>query len=254
MMTTPLSILLLFVLGLLVGSFLSVLIYRFHTGESGWVGGRSMCPHCHKKLSAKELIPVISYFYQGGKCRKCKKKISWHYPLLEISTGLIFVAVGMAGLTPLPLYLVFASILTFIFFYDLLYLEIPDEVMIPSIVIAFLGTFLQTSVSVWDGLLGAGVLVLFFLVQIILSRGRWLGGGDLRIGAFMGLILGFKLSLLALFIGYLIGAIVSMLLIATGKATRKTMIAFGPFLVLGTFVGLFFGKELIEWYLNLIYL
>lgn len=245
---------LLFILGASLGSFLSVPIHRIHTGDKGILLGKSACPHCNKKLGPKELVPIFSYLFQGGKCGKCKGPISWHYPVLELSTGLLFVAMAAMGMDPLPLYLFYVLVLIFIFFYDLLYKEIPDVVMLPSILLAFIATFHPATVTVWNGLLGAFVLMFFFFVQILLSKGKWLGGGDLRIGAFMGLILGFKLTILAVFFGYLIGAVVSVFLLLTGKVTRKTMVAFGPFLVLGTLIAVFYGDLIIDWYLNLILL
>ncbi|HCW31995.1 MAG: type IV prepilin leader peptidase PilD, leader peptidase (prepilin peptidase) / N-methyltransferase [Candidatus Peregrinibacteria bacterium GW2011_GWE2_39_6] len=244
----------LFILGLLLGSFLSVLIYRLHTGETGIILGRSFCPHCNHRLSAKDLVPLISYLIQGGKCRYCKKKIPWHYPVLELSTGLVFVTMALSGFQPLTLFLFFSLVLVFIFFYDFLYLEIPDEIMLPSIFIALVSTFYPTTVSFTNGLLGAVIISVFFLLQILISKGRWLGGGDLRIGAFIGFILGWKLILVALFMAYLIGAIISLTLIATRRLNRKSMIAFGPFLVLGTFIALFWGETMINWYLNLIFI
>lgn len=253
-MTPVLFYVLIFILGASLGSFLSVPIHRIHTGDKGILFGKSACPHCNKKLKATELVPVFSYLFQLGKCKKCKGPISWHYPFLELSTGLLFLAIAAFQFMPLALFLAYILILIFIFFYDLLYQEIPDVVMLPAILIAFIGTFHHATVNVWDGLLGAGVLVFFFLLQIVISKGKWLGGGDLRIGAFMGLILGLKLTLVAVFFGYLVGAIISVFLLITGKVNRKSMIAFGPFLVLGTLIALFYGSQIIDWYLNLILL
>lgn len=241
----------LFILGLMMGSFLSVVIHRLHFGKSGIFLGNSTCPHCNKRLGPQDLIPLVSYLWNKGKCRQCKKPISWHYPVLELSTAVLFVAMAVLGLSPLPLYLFYGLVLIFIFFYDLLYLEIPDEVMLPSIAVAIIGSFFIGTEVFFSGFLGAAVIVGFFLLQILLSQGRWLGGGDLRIGAFMGFVLGLKLTLVALFMTYLIGSVISVALLMTGKVTRKSMIAFGPFLVLGTLVALFYGNTLLEAYLNM---
>jgi leader peptidase (prepilin peptidase) / N-methyltransferase len=246
--------LLLFILGLVLGSFLSVLIHRIHNDEKGIFFGSSMCPQCNKKLGPLELIPLISYIGLRGKCKKCKKHIPWHYPVLELSTGSLFVAMALLGVAPLPLYAAYAMIFVFIFFYDLLYQEIPDVIMIPSIILALVGTFFTGTPSFLSGLYGALILVLFFLAQILVSKGKWIGGGDLRIGAFMGFVLGLKLTILATFFGYLAGAIISIFLLATGFASRKTMIAFGPFLIIGTLIALFYGQQIADWYLNLILL
>ena len=152
---------LLFILGVLLGSFLSVLIHRLHTGEKGIILGSSFCPKCNKKLSPLELIPLISYLLQKGKCKKCKKHIAWHYPVLELSTGLLFVVIAMTGFTPLPIYLGFTLIFVFIFFYDLLYQEIPDEIMLPAIILAAVSTLHPETITFLDGLYGALALTLF---------------------------------------------------------------------------------------------
>lgn len=240
----------LFVLGLILGSFLSVLIYRLHEGKKGIWLGVSECPHCDKRLTSYELIPVLSYLIQGGRCRGCKKKIHWHYPTLELSTGLLFVGLALAQVTPLPLYLAYGLVLIFIFFYDILYMEIPDRVMLPAIGLAAIAPFVTQIVPWQDAFLGAALLAGFFALQIGVSRGRWMGGGDVRIGAFLGLMLGWKLAIVAALFSYLIGTVVSVGLLLSGLATRKSMIAFGPFLVLGTLIALFYGSALIEWYLN----
>ncbi|EKD93832.1 MAG: hypothetical protein ACD_28C00048G0002 [uncultured bacterium] len=245
---------LLFVAGLLLGSFLSVLIPRLHKNERGIFAGRSQCTHCKTTLKATDLIPLVSYVLYKGKCRYCKESIGWTYPALELSTAFLFLGLGFSGLTPLPLYLFYGLVLIFIFFYDLRYLEIPDEVMLPSIFVAILANLTPYGIPFLDGLYGALIMMSLFLIQIVLSRGRWLGGGDLRIGAFMGFILGWELTLVALLMSYLIGATISLILLALGKVTRKTMVPFGPFLVLGTLIALFWGPQLIEWYLNFIQL
>ncbi|MFA5842506.1 MAG: prepilin peptidase [Candidatus Gracilibacteria bacterium] len=243
----------LFVLGLLFGSFLSAAIYRIHNKKPGLIGGSSMCPKCQKRLLAHDLIPLLSYIWLFGKCRHCKRPISWYYPALELTTALVFITVGAFHLAPLPLYLFYALVLVFIFFYDLLYMEVPDQILIPAIVIAGLGLFYPgIMVGPKEALIGAGGLTVFFLLQILISKGKWLGGGDLRIGLFMGLILGWKLVLLATFLAYLLGSIISIGLLLSGKVTRKTMVPFGPFLVLGTFVALFYGDTIISWYLNFV--
>lgn len=247
-----LLLLILLVLGLIVGSFLSVAIHRLHAGKPGLVWGRSSCPHCHHALSPQELIPLLSYLWQGGQCRHCAKRIGWHYPVLEIATALVFVGMGAVGLAPLSLYLLYGAILVFIFFYDLKYMEIPDEVMLPSLAVALIGSFHAATPSLGEALSGAAIVTGFFILQILLSRGKWLGGGDLRIGAFLGLILGLKLTLVAVFLSYLIGSVISIGLMLTGRLTRKSQVPFGPFLVLGTLMALFYGDVLIGKYLEFI--
>lgn len=244
------SLLFLFALGLTLGSFLSVVIYRMHARKKGMLWGRSACPRCAHVLRATELVPLLSYLWQAGRCRHCGQSIGWHYPVLELSTGLMFMAMAGSGLTPLPLYLFYGLILLFIFFYDLLYMEIPDEVMLPSIAIALAGAAYGT-IPLGDALMGSVLVSGFFLLQILLSKGKWLGGGDLRIGAFLGLILGWQASLVALFVSYLVGSVISVTLLVTGRLTRKSQVPFGPFLVIGTLTALFYGDLLIQRYLEL---
>ncbi len=256
------NLILLFLLGLAFGSFLSVLIIRLKKKQPGIILGHSSCPACHHRLRVIDLIPLISSLLQKGQCRYCQHKISSFYPLVELATGLIFFSIGYKFLVleqlttsyPLFLFLFYSLVLIVTFFYDFLYLEIPDEVLLPGILIAFLASFLPTPFTPepLNALLGALIPTLFFLAQILISKGKWLGGGDLRIGAFMGLILGWKMVLVALILSYLIGSILSLSLIGFKKIKFKDQIAFGPFLVLGTFGTIFLGPELLYWYLHLI--
>jgi prepilin signal peptidase PulO-like enzyme (type II secretory pathway) len=244
-------LLFLFIIGLAFGSFLSVAIHRIHSRKKGLVGGRSACPRCGHVLGVAELVPLLSYFWQAGRCRHCGQSIGWHYPVLELSTGMMFVAVAVSGLTPLPLTLFYGLVLIFIFFYDLLHMEIPDEVMLPSIAIAFIGSLFSPTISLSNALIGATIITGFFLLQIVVSKGKWLGGGDLRIGAFMGLILGWQYTLVALFVSYLVGSLISVSLLLTGRLSRKSQVPFGPFLVIGTLAALFYGEILIKRYFEL---
>ncbi|MBI2453484.1 prepilin peptidase [Candidatus Peregrinibacteria bacterium] len=255
--------------GFIVGSFLSVVIKRIKKNEKGIVLGRSRCPHCKVKLKAQELIPIVSYIIQKGLCRNCKEKISPFYPSIEILTALFFALIFIkfnpfteeilnAGtkeialsMTMLIIAFIYAGILIATFFYDLLYMEIPDKILIPGIIFALTSTIFPFSPHLIDGLIGASIPVVFFGLQILISKGKWIGAGDLRIGAFMGLILGYKGVLLALFLGYIIGAIVSSFLLLTKKTTLKTQIPFGPFLVIGTIITFLFREEILNWYFNL---
>ena len=247
------------ILGLMMGSFLSMLIPRLHKEEKGIVFGRSHCSTCGHKLSILNLIPFFSYIFQGGKCSFCKKNIPLFYIAIEIFTVLTFLLITITennfGAYDfhheewLGKFLLF-SVLIFIFFYDLLYKEIHDIILIPGIILALIyGYFSDQGLeaSLLGGLLGA----LFFLSQYLISKGKWIGSGDIRIGIFMGLILGIKLTVLALIISYILGSIVGIFLLATKKADKKTSIPLGPFLVIGTMISYFAGLEIIDWYMNL---
>lgn len=244
-------------LGLMLGSFASVIIHRLHTGEKGIFMGRSKCPHCQHLLGVRDLVPVLSYLSTGGKCRYCKKTIPLRYPLLEVSMGGLFLLtsylVGFEDTGNLIFYLFISFVFTLLTFYDFLHQEVPDEISLPTLGISIV-FFLITQQMQWTGmLLGMGIPLLFFGLLYFGSQGRWIGGGDLRIGALMGSLLGWPLIILGLFLGYLTGAIYSAGGLLLGKFTRKSRIPFVPFLLLGTYLSLFWGNWILEWYQGLLW-
>jgi len=267
-----------FVFGTICGSFLNCVIYRLEIGES-FLKGRSYCPHCKHVLTWQDLIPIFSFLILKGKCRYCHQKISWQYPLVELATGILFVSTliyffsktsilvnsAMTELTSIY-YLVIACFLIIIFVYDLKHYIIPDKVIYPAIAIAFLYQLFK----IWDlgfvpnfefrisnfqtlanPLLSAFLASLFFLMIVLISQGKWMGVGDIKLAFLMGLILSFPNILVALFLAFFIGAIIGIGLIIARKKTLKSEIPFGPFLVSGTFLALFFGQRILGWYLNL---
>ena len=252
-----------FLLGISIGSFLNVVILRTQKKES-WFG-RSCCPHCQKQLLSRDLIPIFSFFFLKRQCRFCQTPISWQYPLVEYFTGFLFLFIFLKYtqgwfLSPMQIAfwgtfflrdLIFILFLIVLFVYDLKYFFILDRFTIPGIVIALsFNVFL--GFSFFSLLSGLVVLSGFFLLQFLFSKGTWVGGGDIRMGALMGSMLGLEQSLVALFLSYLIGALFGIALLLTKKATRKTQIPFGTFLAIGTFLVLFFGNQLIEWYLRMV--
>lgn len=262
-----------FILGTAIGSFISVVIYRLHSKKKGIILSQSICTNCNKKLKWRHLVPIFSWLFMRGKCGYCRKSISYHYLLLELFTGLIFLITflkwnfvqGSASIIDPEFlhysidwlifesyifYLIIFSLLTAIFFYDLKYKEIPDKISLPTIAIAIVGIIIFGEPAWQDALIGASAIFGFFLIQFLISKGKWIGGGDLRLGALMGILLGWKLGLTALIIAYIIGSIISILLLTTGKATRKTAIPFGPFLISGTLIAIFYGNEILTWYLS----
>lgn len=254
------------ILGASIGSFLSVVIYRVKNKKPGALFGRSMCPYCKKTLKWKYLIPILSFLMLGGKCGYCGKKISKHYFVLEILLAGLFITgflsfnffdiktfeINWTILENFIFFAVISTLLTAIFFYDLLYREIPDRFSIPAIVVGLLWTLSFNTHSRSSVLIALGIIIVFFGGQIALSKGRWLGGGDLRVGAIMAVLLGAQQLTLALIIAYFIGALYSLPLIITGKANGKTAIPFGPFLIIATFLSMFFGEELVRFYLTTI--
>ncbi|MCD6109572.1 prepilin peptidase [bacterium] len=262
-----LPIIALFIFGTMFGSFLSVINYRIRKNEKGIFFGRSKCPYCHKNLKAYQLIPIISYFVGGGKCMFCKKKISITYPLLELAGGLTlvslfiyepFIKLTFSGIQyfalPSLLYFLYLSFIGFcfigIFFYDIQYLEIPEIYTFPAIALVFLWGIFGTTLSLYDSAIGGALAGIFFGIQVLISKEKWLGAGDLQLGILIGLFFGWKLFLLALFIIYFIGLIITLILMATKKVKRTSKIPFAPFLIMGSFITLFFGKSILNFYIN----
>lgn len=240
------------IFGLLVGSFLGMLIPRLHHGHGGIVFGRSRCPHCKQTLRARDLIPLFSYLWLHGKCRHCREKIECWYPLTELSSALSFglLYFETQNWTLWAWMAVYFFVLLFIFFYDLRYKEIHDAVMLPGIVLAFIASaFIGDPIS---SLIGAGLAAGFFALQFFISKGQWIGSGDIRIGAFMGLMLAWPLTLIGLLSSYILGSLISLLLLATKKATLKASVPLGPFLVLGTLLSYFWGDELLDLYFSIL--
>jgi len=233
-----------FVFGLIVGSFLNCLIYRLEKKES-FLGGRSYCPSCWHSLNWLDLIPVLSFLLLKAKCRYCQKPISWQYPLVEIATGLFFLLILNFQFSIFNL--IIACFLIVIFVYDLKHFIIPDKVVFPAILVSGLYLFLRYDASYIYAAFGAA---LFFFLFVFLSRGKWMGIGDIKLAFLMGLFLGFPNILVALFLAFLIGAVVGIALITTKKKELKSEIPFGPFLVLGTFIALLWGERLVDWYLR----
>lgn len=257
------------ILGLIVGSFLNVVVYRINLAEN-LVTGRSYCPHCKNKIRWYDNIPVLSFLILKAQCRDCKGKISWQYPSVEIFTGVMFAAVGwkffdLADVATFPatvFYLGIVSFLIAIFVYDWLFLEIPGLVLWPAIgwTIAFnlifdwsrlsLGSNLL-NLSTYSGTLAAFAAFMFFFLMVAVSREKWMGMGDAYLVILLGLIVGWPNILLALMLAFSIGAIIGIVLIALGKKKMSSQIPFGPFLVAGTFITIFFSESIISWYTGL---
>lgn len=243
-------------LGLAIGSFLNVVISRLRSGDEG-LGGRSRCPRCHAVLRPSELVPLVSFLALRGRCRSCRLPISWQYPLVEASTMLLFLIAfglhgGVSGLLggnalALARDLVFVSALTVVFVVDLLDMTVFDAVTLPAAAAAFLFN-LALGRGAIELLAAAGAGAGFFLLQYAISKGRWIGGGDIRIGAMMGAMLGFPGVLAALFIAYVLGAAAAVVLLAARKASWSSQLAFGTFLSAAAAIVLFVGDRLWSWY------
>ena len=250
-----------FILGTLAGSFLNVVVIRLKKNES-ILKTRSHCPYCKKKLIWFELIPIISFFIQKGRCRKCKKKISWQYHLVEFFTGSVFLlaVIYYFNFTTYDLInfcylLIVSSFLIIIFVYDLKYCLVSDKIIYPAIIVTLLFNiylaFITDQFSVLTTSLAAAVILGgFFLFLVLLSKEKWMGIGDVKIGFLLGLFFGPFQLFAAIFLAFFLGAIISVVLIVFKKKTLKSEIPFGPFLTGASFIIIFWGNYLINWYFN----
>lgn len=246
-----LSYLVIFVLlGCILGSFYNVVGLRVPKGESIVFPG-SHCSNCHKKLMWYELIPILSYLFIKGRCRNCHSKVSLIYPAIELITGLLFGgAFYIIGLNwELAVGLTFISMLVIIVVSDIAYMIISDKILL------FFGILLAVLRSIeplspwWDSYTGAaGGFFLLFMIAV-LSRGG-MGGGDIKLYAVVGLVLGLKLTLLSFFFAVLLATVAGIGGIWVGLWTRKDMIPFGPYIAAASLISYFFGNDLIHLYVN----
>lgn len=273
------------VLGLIIGSFLNVVILRHAVGESV-AKGRSKCPKCGKILKWYELVPVFSFAIQGGKCRGCKKKISWQYPSVEIFTAGIFACLWQFFIKFQQqnfgnniLYLIFiiallalagAFIATFV--YDIKYLEIPTGFLIWGMCLSlslaiikdlnlllsgkhiFSGGF-QNIISnsfLTSGIAGALIAGGLFFALVFFSKEKWMGQGDIYVGITIGMLIGWPYILESLLLAFTSGAVIGIILILIGGKKLSSKIAFGPFLILAGLAAMIWGEKIFYWYLNML--
>jgi prepilin signal peptidase PulO-like enzyme (type II secretory pathway) len=251
-----------FIFGLCIGSFLNCVIYRIEKKES-FIKGRSYCPTCKNSLSWHDLVPVLSFVILKGKCRHCKKKISIQYPLVELLTALVFLIVfskffpqniipSLVQIFDLFFLFYIVSVFIIIFIYDLKHYLIPDKVLFPAIFIALLYRIIFNFKQFLPNYFLALVISSgFFLIIYLISKGEWMGFGDVKLAVLLGLVVGFPNILAGLFLAFFFGAVVGVVLLAGKKKSLKSKIPFGPFLILGSFIALIYGMQIIDWYLNL---
>lgn len=253
---------LVFTFGLCIGSFINALTIRINNGQSIW--GRSQCPHCHKQISGQDNVPLLSFIFLRGHCRHCQIKISWQYPLVELISGILFALIfikitGLINLEALSSHqwwqiirdwFVVATMVA-IFICDFKWYLIFDKITLPAIAIT-LALNLILSVGIKSLLLGMLIGGIFFAAQFYLSRGRWIGGGDIRLGILIGAVFGWPTTLLVLFLGYFVGSIVSLVLLAVKNKSWKAEVPLGVFLSVAAIFCLFFGERIMSWYLGLV--
>ena len=259
-----------FFLGLAIGSFLNVVAHRSVHGGSIFVGS-SQCPQCSHKLAVPDLVPLLSFFILKGKCRYCSKNISLQYPIVELSTGLLFTfsflywsngllndfsAVSIGEYLNLLFLLFSISVLVVLFVTDLKDGLLPNTIVLPSIVVIagfnviFLTLGIQSFYNLFYDVLSAFIAAFAFFAVVFLSNERAMGGGDVKLVFLIGLIVGWPAIIVGLFAGFLTGAFVAVTLILIGKKKFGQTIPFGPFLTIGGFVALFWGQEILEAYLK----
>jgi leader peptidase (prepilin peptidase)/N-methyltransferase len=237
-------------LGLIVGSFLNVVIARLPQHRSLWMPG-SACPTCGAAIAWHDNIPVLSYALLRGRCRACAGRISARYPLVEATTAALFLgALARFGLGPdFAIAAALLAALVAVTVIDLDHQIIPDVITLPGIVAGFLANVatgrLPWNESLLGIALGGGV---FF--AIILASGGGMGGGDMKLGAMLGAFLGWKLTLVALFCAVIVGGLLAVVVLASGRLGRKDPIPFGPFLAVGGAAALFWGERWLTWYLD----
>ncbi len=251
------------IIGILVGSFINVVVFRSKNNEPFWKG-RSKCRICEEPIAPVDLIPVVSFFALKGRCRKCSATIEWQYPVVEIVCGLLFgVLFARAAFAfGIPEWIdqadwvalfirdvVIAMFLVIIFVYDLRYTYILDRFSIPAMIIALLFN-IGLGADPADLLLGGFLLGSFFAIQYLVSGGKWVGGGDVRMGLLMGFLLGISYGVVALFIAYIVGAFVGVGLILLKKRKMDSQVPFGTFLAGATIITMIFGSHILEWYMG----
>jgi len=256
---------LLFIIGLCVGSFLNVLIDRIPNDESP-LAGRSYCDHCKKTLRWHNMVPLLSFALLKGKCRYCRTSISFYYPLVELVTGIMFVIVfffliesrimnhesWFTNFEFIINYFYYALILSsfiVIFFTDLKYGIIPDKIVYPAVAAAAIFNF---QFSIFNFIFSAIGAFIFFLLLYLITRGKGMGFGDVKLAFLLGIVLGFPKIIVAFYLAFLTGAIVGSILIIWGKKKLKSAIPFGPFLILGAALSIFFGEKILQLVLHLL--
>lgn len=253
------EVILIFIFGLMIGSFLNCVIWRLYKEESFLIG-KSYCPHCHHSLGFWDLFPVLSFVFLKGKCRYCHKNISFQYPLVELATAIIFSLIYLhLGIISLSFifWLIIISFLIIIFVFDLKYFIIPDEVIYPAIFLSiiwllysfFIGT--TTNHEIILTIISALGASLFFFLIWFFSKGMAMGFGDVKLALLVGLLLGFPNTIVGLFLGFLLGAIIGSIMVFLKQKGFSSEVPFAPFIIAGAIISFFFGNSIVNWYLSL---
>lgn len=245
------------VLGGILGSFFNVLILRWHTGKG--IGGRSKCPQCKKTIKARHLIPIFSWLWLKGKCAYCGKKISSQYVLVE-AVAMVLGIIAALRFDPFTHPMFWFEFLLSVglivpFVMDLRWKELPVEYLLgmgaAGLVFrlsgAWSGTIYATGLAVSASIFAILIAAVFFGLQILLSKGRWLGAGDFYFGLMMAGVLGWPLVAVGVYAAYILGSVFAVAGLLSGKMTRKTRLPFAPALAAGTMVAVWFGPQIAGW-------
>ena len=255
-----------FILGLIIGSFLNFLIWRLYKDES--LAGRSHCPKCGHKIFWYDNIPLLSFILLGGRCRYCQNKISWQYPLVELVSAILFLAVwrlhqpaidilgaglNLSAISQLLKDFLLVSVWLAVFVYDWRWQLVPMALIWPTI-IAVAGLQFLSGISLTALLIGGALGAGFFLIQYILTAKQGIGEGDI----WLGLLLGFAFPradklFLIMIVSYGLGALVGLSLLLVKRKKWRSAIALGPFLAIGSLVAILWGEAIINWYFGLIF-
>jgi len=244
-----------FIIGLVVGSFSNVCIYRIPRNES-IIYPASHCPKCHSNILPKDNIPLLSYILLKGRCRHCKSKISIQYPIVEFLSGLIYLIIYLVfGLSIQTLiYILLSSSLIIIAFIDLNEQIVPDVISLPGIVIGLILSFFVPYISFINSalgiLVGGGIILMIGLAGSVIFKKEAMGGGDVKLAAMIGAFLGWKYIIISLFLGFFLGALAGISLILSKIKKREDAVPFGPFIILGSFITLLWGEQIISWYMG----
>ena len=246
-----------FIFGLCIGSFLNVCIYRLPASKS-IVHPRSMCSSCGTLIASYDNIPIISYLWLRGRCRHCRTKISLRYPIVELLCGLFALGAYLKfDLTIEALiYFLFFAALMVVTFIDLDHRIIPDVITLPGIPICFAAGFALPTITYKDALLGilsgGGSLFLVAWTYSLITKKEGMGGGDIKLLAMIGAIVGWKGVLFTIFVASLVGTLAGLAVMLQSRKGLKLAVPFGPFLSIGSITYIFFGTPLIAWYFNLL--
>lgn len=255
-------------IGAAMGSFAGAMAWRLKT-KRDMVNDRSECEHCHHKLGSLDLIPVVSWVVLRGVCRYCKKPIGWLPFVTEIAVTLAFVLsylywplgfVVWQGIVLFVMWLAYIVALAVLIIYDARWMILPDKIVFPLIGVAFIDAALRTSLmpgaGVVEYILGAGYGILalagVYGALYVVSRGKWVGFGDVKLSIFIGVVLGWQQALLVLVLANIIGFLVVLPGLVTGALTRESRVPFGPFLIAAFLLAGLFGGAIISWYMAFI--